>query len=163
MNEAVDKRRIGLVLGALIVPFVLLRVGLYIDPNGDFNVGGYNIHHLYIGLLLITLGGLPLALFRGVSRWLDLAAVVFGVGLPGARRVGLSPGHRREQCLLPAAGLVLGRPRDDRAGLWLRGGVGDRSAGPHEAEKSPRMSVLVFGLKEPEHTNTLTPKHPLGP
>jgi len=81
MSEAVDKRRIGLVLGALIVPFVLLRLGLYIDPNADFNVGGYNIHHLYTGLLLITLGGLPLALFRGASRWLDLAAVVFGVGL----------------------------------------------------------------------------------
>ncbi len=81
MSEAVDKRRIGLVLGALIVPFVLLRVGLYIDPNADFNVGGYNIHHLYTGLLLITLGGLPLALFRGASRWLDLAAIVFGVGL----------------------------------------------------------------------------------
>ncbi len=81
MSEAVDKRRIGLVLGALIVPFVLLRVGLYIDPNADFYVGGYNIHHLYTGLLLITLGGLPLALFRGASRWLDLAAIVFGVGL----------------------------------------------------------------------------------
>ncbi len=80
-SEAVNKRRIGLVLGALIVPFVLLRVGLSIDPNADFNVGGYNIHHLYIGLLLITLGGLPLALFRGASRWLDLAVVVFGVGL----------------------------------------------------------------------------------
>ena len=81
MSEAVDKRRIGLVLGALIVLFVLLRVGLYIDPNADFYVGGYNIHHLYTGLLLITLGGLPLALFRGASRWLDLAAIVFGVGL----------------------------------------------------------------------------------
>ena len=81
MSDAVDKRRIGLVLGALIVPFVLLRVGLFIDPNADFNVGGYNIHHLYLGLLLITLGGLPLALFRGASRWLDHAAVVFGVGL----------------------------------------------------------------------------------
>ena len=81
MSEAVDKRRVGLLLGALIVPFVLLRVGLYIDPNADFNVGGYNIHHLYFGLLLITLGGLPLALFRGASRWLDLAVVVFGVGL----------------------------------------------------------------------------------
>ena len=81
MSEAIDKRRIGLVLGALVVPFVLLRVWLFFAPNADFNVGGYNIHHLYTGLLLITLGGLPLALFRGASRWLDLAAVVFGIGL----------------------------------------------------------------------------------
>ena len=32
-------------------------------------------------LLLITIGGLPLTLFQGTSRWLDAAAVVFGVGL----------------------------------------------------------------------------------
>ena len=81
MNEAVDKRRVVLVLGALIVPFVLLRVWLFFAPNADFNVAGYNIHHLFTGLLLITLGGLPLTLFRGASRWLDVAAVVFGVGL----------------------------------------------------------------------------------
>ena len=68
-------------LCALVVPFVVLRLWLYVWPDADFNVGGYNIHHLYTGLLLITLGGLPLALFRGASRWLDLAAVVFGVGL----------------------------------------------------------------------------------
>ena len=81
MRETIDKRRIGLVLGALVVPFVLLRLWLYVEPNADFNVAGYNIHHLYTGLLLITLGGLPLALFQGTSRWLDLSAVVFGVGL----------------------------------------------------------------------------------
>ncbi len=81
MSEAVHKRRLILVLGALVVPFVLLRVWLFFAPNTDFNVAGYNIHHLFTGLLLITLGGLPLALFRGASRWLDVAAVVFGVGL----------------------------------------------------------------------------------
>ena len=81
MSEAVHKRRIGLVLGALIVPFVLLRVWLFLTPNADFNVAGYNIHHLFTGLLLITVGGLPLALFRGASRWLDASAVIFGVGL----------------------------------------------------------------------------------
>ncbi len=80
-SEVVGRRRIGLVLCALVVPFVVLRLWLYVWPDADFNVGGYNIHHLYTGLLLITLGGLPLALFRGASRWLDLAAVVFGVGL----------------------------------------------------------------------------------
>ncbi len=81
MSEAIHKRRILLVLGALVVPFVLLRLWLFITPNADFNVAGYNIHHLFTGLLLITVGGLPLTLFRGESRWLDAAAVVFGVGL----------------------------------------------------------------------------------
>jgi len=81
MNQGLDKRRMGLVLGALIVPFVLLRLWLSATPDADFDVAGYNIHHLFTGLLLITIGGLPLALFRGTSRWLDGAAVVFGVGL----------------------------------------------------------------------------------
>ena len=81
MREALHKRRTFLVLGALVVPFVLLRVWLFITPNADFNVAGYNIHHLFTGLLLITIGGLPLTMFQGASRWLDAAAVVFGVGL----------------------------------------------------------------------------------
>lgn len=81
MIEGLDKRRFILVLGSLIVPFVLLRVWLYATPNADFNVGGYNIHHLYTGLLMITVGGLPLTLFRGTSRWLDASAVLFGIGL----------------------------------------------------------------------------------
>jgi hypothetical protein len=31
--------------------------------------------------LLVTIGGLPLAFIEGRSRWLDLAALVFGLGL----------------------------------------------------------------------------------
>lgn len=36
MSGAVDKRRIILVFGALVVPFVLLRVWLYLTPKEDF-------------------------------------------------------------------------------------------------------------------------------
>ncbi len=81
MRNEVDKRRVILVITAIVVPFVLLRLALFVSPNTDLNVAGYNVHHLFTGLLLITLGGLPLALFRGASRVLDLSAVVFGVGL----------------------------------------------------------------------------------
>ena len=49
--------------------------------SSNFDVGVYNIHHLFTGLLLITVGGLPLALFEGNSRALDIASVTFGVGL----------------------------------------------------------------------------------
>ncbi|MFQ5569718.1 MAG: hypothetical protein ACE5G0_08580 [Rhodothermales bacterium] len=81
MDQALDMRRVGLVLASLIVPFLLLRLSLYISPDTDFTVAGYNIHHLFTGLLLITIGGVPLALFRGASRLLDVAAILFGVGL----------------------------------------------------------------------------------
>ena len=71
-----------LFLTSLIAPIVALRTIMWFTPNSDLMVGAYNIHHLYTGLLLITGGGVPLALFRGSSnRWLDVATVTFGVGL----------------------------------------------------------------------------------
>ncbi len=75
-------RRNGIILAVSIAAaFVGLRLHLAIDPNADFNVGQYNIHHLFTGLLLITAGGIPLALFRGTTRRMDISLIVFGVGL----------------------------------------------------------------------------------
>src|SRR5262249_10163725 len=45
------------------------------------NVGRYNIHHLFTGLLLIVVGGIPLAILHTSTRRLDLARWIFGVGL----------------------------------------------------------------------------------
>ncbi len=67
----------GVVLGT----FLALRTWLWLNPNADFTVAGYNIHHLFTGLLLVALGGIPLAIFRGNTRRLDGALVVFGLGL----------------------------------------------------------------------------------
>lgn len=66
---------------SLISTFVVMRVWLYFFPNADFNVLGYNIHHLYTGLILITIGGIPLVLFSNPSRILNLATSIFGIGL----------------------------------------------------------------------------------
>jgi hypothetical protein len=75
-------RRNGLLLaGSVLTTFAVLRLALVISPNSDFNVGGYNVHHLFLGLLLITLGGVPLALIRGSTRRMDAAVVIFGAGL----------------------------------------------------------------------------------
>jgi len=75
-------RRNGLLLAAsVLATFAALRLALFIAPESDFNVGGYNVHHLFLGLLLITLGGVPLALFRGSTRRMDLALAIFGIGL----------------------------------------------------------------------------------
>lgn len=73
--------RFRLVLAALLVTFAALRLWLHQFPNTDLNVGAYNIHHLFTGVLLIALGGIPLAVLQGQSRWLDAAALVFGAGL----------------------------------------------------------------------------------
>lgn len=81
MSLVLNLRRAQLVLLSLIMTFALLRLWLHNFPNTDLNVGAYNIHHLYTGLLLITLGGIPLAVLQGGGRWLDAAALIFGIGL----------------------------------------------------------------------------------
>ncbi len=77
----VNRKRGTLVLGSLLITFIALRVYLHQFPGTNFDLAGYNIHHLFVGLLLITGGGMPLALCDGESRWLDIAALLFGVGL----------------------------------------------------------------------------------
>lgn len=76
-----DTKRLRLMLAALLLTFAALRVWLHQFPNTDLNVGAYNIHHLFTGVLLIALGGIPLTVLQGASRWLDAAALVFGTGL----------------------------------------------------------------------------------
>lgn len=76
-----DKRRARILLASLVVTFVATRISLHISPDSDFNVGAYNIHHLFTGLLLVNFCGIPLALFKHQSRVLDAATVGFGAGL----------------------------------------------------------------------------------
>ena len=76
-----NKRRSVLVLFSLLFTFVTLRVFLHLFPSTNFDVGAYNIHHLFTGLLLVTFGGLPLVLFHGNSRMIDVASITFGAGL----------------------------------------------------------------------------------
>jgi hypothetical protein len=80
MSE-LDIRREKFGVATMIGTFLGTRALLSLSPNSDFDVAGYNIHHLFTGLLLISAGGIPLALFSGRSRLLDLACVLFGAGL----------------------------------------------------------------------------------
>ena len=77
----IDSRRTRIFLAALIGTFVVIRIMLHRSPDSDFDVAGYNIHHLFTGLLMLTAGGIPLALFPGRSLALDIATVLFGSGL----------------------------------------------------------------------------------
>jgi hypothetical protein len=74
-------RRARILVVSLIATFAIARALLGLSPNSDFDVVGYNVHHLFTGLLLIVAGGVPLALFPGQSRLLDAATIAFGAGL----------------------------------------------------------------------------------
>ena len=76
-----DRRRARLILASLIATFVVVRFAMSLSPDSDFNVAGYNVHHLYTGLLMATAAGIPLVLRSGRSRGLDVACLVFGAGL----------------------------------------------------------------------------------
>ncbi len=78
---SINKTRAKILVLSLVVTFAVIRVWLFFYPNADFNVAGYNIHHLYTGLLLVTIGGIPLILFPNPGRILDLATAIFGIGL----------------------------------------------------------------------------------
>ena len=76
-----NRRRAAIILVSLVATFIVVRASLSMSPDSDFNVMGYNVHHLFTGLVLITVGGIPLALFPGNSRILDAMAALFGAGL----------------------------------------------------------------------------------
>ena len=76
-----DKRRARLLLVSMIITFVVIRFSLYFSPDSDFDVAGYNVHHLFTGLLLITICGIAVILFGGRTRILDGAVIGFGIGL----------------------------------------------------------------------------------
>jgi hypothetical protein len=76
-----DTRRARIIAVSIVVTFLIVRAMLHLSPDSDFDVGGYNIHHLFTGLLLIVAGGIPLAIIHANSRLMDGAAAVFGIGL----------------------------------------------------------------------------------
>jgi hypothetical protein len=61
--------------------FVVIRLAMWRAPDSDFDIAGYNIHHLFTGVLLSTAAAVPLVLRAGRSRGLDLACLLFGAGL----------------------------------------------------------------------------------
>ncbi len=78
---AIVKRNGLLLTASVLATFSVLRIALYMSPDSDFSIGPYNVHHLFTGLALMAIGGIPLAVFRGFTRKLDVALIVFGVGL----------------------------------------------------------------------------------
>jgi hypothetical protein len=66
---------------AMAATFAVMRAYLHMSPNSDLTIGGYNIHHLFTGLVLLTLGGIAAVIVPPRSRLSLSAIVIFGVGL----------------------------------------------------------------------------------
>ena len=81
-----DKRsqiriRLFLLLVSMILTFIILRVYLHNFPYSNIKVWQYNIHHLFTGMILLAIGGIPIALIQKDSVLYRVALVVFGSGL----------------------------------------------------------------------------------
>lgn len=73
--------RVRTFLTAFVTTFVVIRTWLWFTPNADFDVAGYNIHHLYTGVLLLVGSMLPLALGAAPGAPALLATAGAGIGL----------------------------------------------------------------------------------
>jgi len=78
---SINKTRTKILIFSIVATFVVIRGWLYFYPNTDLDVAGFNIHHLYTGILLMLIGGIPVILFSEPGRILDIATAVFGIGL----------------------------------------------------------------------------------
>ncbi len=66
---------------AMTATFATMRVYLHASPNTDLNVAGYNIHHLFTGVLLLTACGVAAVVLPVANRYAMVAVAIFGVGL----------------------------------------------------------------------------------
>lgn len=79
MNDPTVRRGIALITSMLLT-FCILRLFLHNWPNTDLNVGQYDVHHLFTGVLLTTVCALRLAV-RSAPPRVDGTLVGLGVGL----------------------------------------------------------------------------------
>ena len=80
-----DTRRARIIVATLVATFVVMRILLHRSPDSDFDVVGYNIHHLFIatdgtnasyllpvslrgGIVMISLATLYVAMLYMVGR-----------------------------------------------------------------------------------------------
>ena len=81
LPSMLDRARARVFLLAFLGTFVVVRTWLWFTPNADFDVAGYNVHHLFTGVLVLTASMLPLALGAGAGRATMHLTAGSGVGL----------------------------------------------------------------------------------
>src|SRR3989344_5358606 len=80
------KKKIHLFTIALVLTFIITRIYLWLFPHANFNLGPYNIHHLYVGAVLLILSAIFMVagisnkmvfILAGISSALILDQLVF--------------------------------------------------------------------------------------
>jgi hypothetical protein len=67
--------------GSMLVTFMTVRGWLHMRPDTDLTVGGYNIHHLFTGALILTVFAIPAILRPRPRAGGSVAVAGVGVGL----------------------------------------------------------------------------------
>lgn len=80
-EDVTTPRRLRIFLLFLLGTFVLTRASLMLRPNADFNIAGYNVHHLFTGFVIATACAIPLALARWSRRATEGFVAGLGIGL----------------------------------------------------------------------------------
>lgn len=75
------RRRAVLLYVPMISTFVLLRLSLQLNPDADFNVGGFNVHHLFTGSLITAVCSMWLAIRGSSGRSGEAMIIGLGIGL----------------------------------------------------------------------------------
>ena len=68
-------------ISGILASFMVARAVLYLSPDSDFYVVGYNIHHLFSGMLVAIICLLPLLIIRPKGRTGVVLAFFSGTGL----------------------------------------------------------------------------------
>jgi hypothetical protein len=74
-------RRLVILVGAMAGTFLFTRASLMLRPNADVFLAGYNIHHLFTGVVILTICAIPLVVGTPSGRIADLLVAGFGIGL----------------------------------------------------------------------------------
>ncbi|GMQ81032.1 MAG: hypothetical protein BMS9Abin05_0462 [Rhodothermia bacterium] len=81
-EKSADRRKQSREIGlSLLVVFALVRTALILSPSSNLIVAGYSVHHLFTGILLLLVAGIPLVLGLGVGKMKTALNVIFGSGL----------------------------------------------------------------------------------
>jgi len=75
------RKRLILILISLIATTVIMRTILYFYPDTDLIIGGFEMHHLFVGIIILALSAPPLITLGDCCKWMDIAALSFGAGM----------------------------------------------------------------------------------
>jgi hypothetical protein len=148
--------RARVIVAAQLITLAAVRTYLHLSPNSDFFVSGFNVHHLFTGLLLLVGCAIPLALNPRDTRRMRFVAAGFGAGVAltldewlylivtdGSNASYLLPislaGSLALNALAAAYLLIYGGgSRDSRQSARLSGGHTGATV-PHQKEGNPRI------------------------